>query len=639
MVFSGLVGAPLMYVGGSLFAAIFVLYILRLRRRPLAVPFSPLWRQVLKEQNNTEWRNKLRRWLSLILQLVLAGLLILALSEPEDESNIKNARHVLVLLDTSASMQTLDVLPKAADSEEVLEKISRLAQAKSEAHQLIDGLALNDRMLIVRFGATPQPATPFTDRQQQLHDAVAAVQSRDVTSELKRAFAFANDALSGLSNPEVVLISDGAFPDQDLDAVSQLTGVKLSYVPVGQAKQNLAVTGLSVRRYPLDRSRYEVQLDVTNFAEEHARTELQLSADGNPIEVTSLTLAPGESVTRTYENLSGADQTLEARLKPDPGTDFLEADNHAYAVLPTRRRANVLVVSPGNTYLEAALLLDEYLDVTVIDPTAALPESPFDVTILDGVAPRLSDNHGSALYLNPPADTTPIPYRKRKPEIAGFGFDTWDKNSPLLHWMAVENIQVAKGYALSPQPGDNTIGASELGPILVAGKRDERQVVVLGFDPRDSDFVLRVAWPLFLLNTINAFTSDSVDYHSSLPTGTVSQLTLPEDARQLVLESPTGKTTPVASETTHAAVYPDETGFYRLRTENHEQLQLFAANLGRASESAIAPLTSLSRGAVTAELPSGFEPKDRFELWRYVVLAALLLSGIEWFSYHRRITV
>ena len=90
-------------------------------------------------------------------------------------------------------------------------------------------------------------------------------------------------------------------------------------------------------------------------------------------------------------------------------------------------------------------------------------------------------------------------------KIEWFGFDTWDKKSPILRWMAMGDIQVSQGHAFKPAPGDKVVGASELGPILVSGRRDGRAFVALGFDPRNSDFVLRVAWPLFVLNTINTF--------------------------------------------------------------------------------------------------------------------------------------
>src|SRR5688572_13061205 len=189
--------------------------------------------------------------------------------------------------------------------------------------------------------------------------------------------------------------------------------------------------------------------------------------------------------------------------------------------MPESGRSRVLVVTPGNTYLEAALLLDEYLDVTLLAPEKYPPAQGFDVTIFDGVAPPVAKHTGSALYLAPPAQGSPVPLGKR---IEMFGFDTWDKKSPIVRWTALGDIQVAHGNTFKPEQGDRVVGASDLGPILVAGRRAGRKFVALGFDPRNSDFVLRVAWPLFVLNTINDFVEEDTGYVSSYRTGDVWQI-------------------------------------------------------------------------------------------------------------------
>ena len=124
-----------------------------------------------------------------------------------------------------------------------------------------------------------------------------------------------------------------------------------------------------MRRYPLDKSRYEVMLELTNTGADAEDVELQLLGDGALVDLTKLRLQPGERLPRFYPQLSGASRTLEAKIARADGThDDLPADDHAYALLPERRRAKVLVVTAGNTYLEAALLLDEYLDVTDVAP-------------------------------------------------------------------------------------------------------------------------------------------------------------------------------------------------------------------------------------------------------------------------------
>src|SRR5580698_4320598 len=130
-------------------------------------------------------------------------------------------------------------------------------------------------------------------------------------------------------------------------------------------------------------------LEVENTGPDPADVEMSLLGDGTIVDITKLRLKPGERLPRFYPNLSGASRTLEARLSLLDGTkDDLPADDHAYALLPERRRAKVLVVTDGNAYLEAALLLDEYLEVTQVPATgyaAAAAAHAWDAIVFDGV--------------------------------------------------------------------------------------------------------------------------------------------------------------------------------------------------------------------------------------------------------------
>ena len=88
-----------------------VLYILKLRRRVVAVPFSPLWERILRDKEATSLFSKLKRLLSLLLQLALLALLVLALGDPRAAESLIKGRNVVVLVDASASMQATDVAP------------------------------------------------------------------------------------------------------------------------------------------------------------------------------------------------------------------------------------------------------------------------------------------------------------------------------------------------------------------------------------------------------------------------------------------------------------------------------------------------------------------------------------------------
>ncbi len=621
-----LFGLPLATLGalfGGAALVTTVLYILKLRRRRVFVPFAPLWQRVLLDDDANQLFSQLKRWLSLALQLLLLALLVLALGDPRWGSK-NDGRHILVLVDTSASMKSTDVAP------------SRLGAAKIQLLKLVQGLGAADRMLIAKMDAGVTPLSSMTADLGDLTEAVNRLEASDTRVDLRRGIDFAKDVLTGLERSEILLVSDGAL-DKNVLRSGELKDTKCSYLHIGHSSANVAVTAFSVRRYPLDKSRYELMIEVTNSNEVSATVELRLLGDGILVELTELTLEPGESDSRFYADLGGVSRTLEARVVArDPSLDYQPSDNHGYALLPERRRARVAVVTRGNTYLEAALLLDEYLDVTHVLPDAYPPAGAFDVTIFDGVAPPLDERGGSALYLNPPAEGGPV---ARGKALRDFGFDTWDRKSPLLRHMAPGNIQAASGYSLRPEPGDTAVATSDFGTFLVAGKRRGHDFVALGFDPRDSDFVLRVGWPLFLLNTIHYFSAEESDYLSAYKTGEVWHIPAAGDDEALQLVDPAGNQRTLPVRHGRAAYFGDRAGFYKLVTRGEGPKQAFAANLVDPVESDITPHAEITLGAARPVGISGFHDGARARVWIYLLLGVAALSLLEWISYHRRMTV
>jgi len=651
VIFAGLGFAQLAAIFGIVGAAVVGLYVLRLRRRTVAIPFSPLWQKILKDKEATTLFSRLKRLLSLLLQLALLALLVFALGDPRAAATLVKGRTLVVLVDASASMQATDVSP------------NRLEVAKNEVKAMIRGLGGADRMLIAQMDAMVTPLGPMSGDTSELERALDQVKATDARADFSRALRFATDTLRNVELGEIVVVSDGNLgPALDASGPVHLGDDKLSFVSVGQGKRNVGITQFSVRRYPLDKSRYEVMLEVTNTGPEQQDIELKLLGDGNVVDLTKLRLMPGERLPRFYPNLSGASRTLEASLTNVDGThDDLPADDRAFALLPERRRAKVLVVTEGNTYLEAALLLDEYLEVTQVNPTEYVNKqangSGFDVVIFDRVTPATAPR-AHALYLDPRGPGSPV---KVDAELVSPGFDKIDRKHPIVRFTALDDVNVARGHKLEPQvgSGDKVVGASGgTSPILVAGNRGAYKFVALGFDVRDSDLPMRVAWPLFLLNTVNFFTDEDARYISSFRTGDVWRVPVGTQATEATLALPGGGTEKVPVHEGRAVYLGERAGFYELTAgrpppppaaegaessvaapANGLDKIAFAANLLDADESTISPAPELVVDGKPAGKVEGFHVGVRREIWIYLLLAAVLLTALEWATYHRRVTV
>src|SRR5262245_13915204 len=108
--------------------AIIALYFLKLRRRPVQVPSTLLWRRSLEDLHVNSLFQRLRRNLLLFLQLLAIFLAMLALAGPRIMGSATRGQRLILAIDNSASMGATDVAP------------SRLGRAKAEARKVVEAM-------------------------------------------------------------------------------------------------------------------------------------------------------------------------------------------------------------------------------------------------------------------------------------------------------------------------------------------------------------------------------------------------------------------------------------------------------------------------------------------------------------------
>jgi hypothetical protein len=240
VILAGLPFATLAAVFGIAGAMVVAFYLLKLRRRSVATPFSPLWQRILRDKEATSLFSKLKRILSLLVQLALLFLLIAAMGDPRVAASFVKGRNLVVLVDASASMQATDVSP------------NRLGVAKEEVKSMIRGLGGADRMLVAQMDAVVTPMGPMSGDTSELERDLDQVKATDTRADFPRALRFATDVLRGADSAEIVVVSDGDLGEAtDASGSVHLGDVKLSYVKVGKGSRNVGVTALPARQEPL----------------------------------------------------------------------------------------------------------------------------------------------------------------------------------------------------------------------------------------------------------------------------------------------------------------------------------------------------------------------------------------------------
>ena len=660
----GLPAGQLFAVLGAGAAFLTVLYVLKQQRRRVEVPFARLWQQVLRQSDATSLWRKLLRWLSLLIQLVLLALLVTALGDPRLGRG-KAGRSLVLLIDASASMQA--VLPAAAGPA----GLTRLGRAKEQARALIAGLSGDDLAVVVALDGQPAPQGGLSYDERELIAQVDAVTARDTPADLQAALLLAEALLAGRENPTVILFSDGGFEEGALSGAPP--GLQVRFQPVTTetgpavgAAGNAAITAFSVRRYRRNRLSYEVLISLGWFPAagpggERQKVVLELVQEGETVDVQELELAPGVQEERLYPNLSGAGVRLEARLRlPGGAGDLLPLDDRAYAVLPERKRQRVLIVTRGNLFLEGALLAagageENHLAIDKVTPAAYDAEraARYDVVVFDAFTPPVApDAH--ALYLDPQRDGPfAIETDLKRPLITDA-----ESAHPVLRWVSLGDVNMTRSSVFKLAPGDRALASMLKQPLIVAREQvgpggANRRSVAVGFDLRQSDLPLRVAFPVLLMNSMDWFAGDVDDDLGSYRTGRTWRVPLAAargkgarggatEALQLTqadLTLPGGEVVPVPVHEGHALYYGQRVGFYNLRPAGLAAPLQWAANLADVTESTAALRPTLRLGGATLSPPDASQRAIRRELWPYLLLLALSILALEWWSYHRRWTV
>ena len=143
---------------------IIALYFLKLRRRPVQVPSTLLWRRSLEDLHVNSLFQRLRRNLLLFLQLLAVLLAMLALAGPRIKGTVGQGERYVLAIDNSASMSATDVAPTRLDE----------GQGGGEEGRRRDGVGRpGDGHRVLRPGpgrlelhGQPQPAAPADRRDR-----------------------------------------------------------------------------------------------------------------------------------------------------------------------------------------------------------------------------------------------------------------------------------------------------------------------------------------------------------------------------------------------------------------------------------------------------------------------------------------
>jgi Ca-activated chloride channel family protein len=605
---------------GIIIPIIFLLYFMRPKRQERVVSSTLLWQQASQDlQASRPWQ-RLRITALLLLQILAAIVIVLVLARPATFISSPIGGNMIIILQASASMQATDVPP------------SRFETARSDITNLIDGLGPNDQVSLITMAKTPQVLIAFSSDKSQFSSALQRAKVTNEDADLEQALSLATSLAAGHTDTQVLVIGDGHVlpPDQTL-----VTPFPVRYLQIGTDAPNAAVLALASNT--IEGNKFALA-QIANYSHHQRSIPVELYADGKLAGVQTATLPAEAMGALQWGPLPPTTRFLHARIISQ---DAMTIDHEAWAIAGGSMHGRVLLVTKGNSFLEASLRLQPNIDIYETTPDKYTNVGNFDLTIFDGFVPS-SLPSGALFFVNPPRDSNV--FGKSGAEISISHISAGSDMQHLLNQVDLSSIHVVrKTHQLSPAAWMQPIIVTPETPLLIAGEQNDRRIGVLSFDLHDSDLPLQPTFPILIYNLVNWFLPLPVGGNAQVAPDTPITIQAWPGAERITITGPDQQPVTVAPPFPVATFHnTDKIGIYSVTqfTQNQELYGAFVVNLFDPLQSRLAPSAGLPIAqSIPFDTGNSAIPHVLREIWPWIAAFLLLVLCAEWWLFSRSYTI
>ncbi len=651
--------AHALLAGALAVPTLLLLYMLKLRRRPVRVSSAMFWAKAAKDlEANTPLRWLRASWL-LLMQLLAVLLLVTALGRPAIESAEPSVDRLVLILDRTASTGARD------GETTTFEKLRKRLLDRVEA---LDRAGFSGEASLVLLDAAPALAAGPSRDLREVAVALREVAHTDQSGDLDAALRLAETIAAGpeqAMTPEsramigtIELATDGSISG------GIPAGVRILRESLQGPSGNAGIVAMAARRDIDDPALARVLVSIVCDAAEPVTLAVEFAVDGRGVVTRPLLLEPDASTPGVLRGsiteplrLPFGGLVVARLIRPDA----LDSDNAAGVRVTAPPAPTIVLVQPSRDDLEsdASWVLIETL--RAIGPASlqqmtqqeaaelGVPDGS-DLVILDGVSPN-------SIVIPPATARLSFGVDPGLPGLAAGAADdtsdrfiSWDRDHPLWRGAAIDTIRWRPTVAYTSAVGPfNVLASGRRGPVAVLDERGGVRKLALSFRPEDSTWTTHYSFALFLANAVEFLTwTASTGAGTALTTGLGQRLSPAEVAPISPIEIAMAN-----GETRDLQQAPDgmwpigliaRAGPVTLKGKAGEQFTLYAGVLNE-DESRLTHAEFDAGAPVDAGAPNEARSGARAsrnatrEVWYWFVIPAALLLAVEWFVYVRRARV
>ncbi len=625
-------GAPLAFWLFALAAPIIGFYLMRARVRRRPVTSLLFWDQLMTQARTSPLWRQLRRWLSLLLQLLLLALIVLALGRPILDWQTEKRRPIALTLDPSISMQA--TVPGG---------VSPWENSIQTAKRMVGQMRFFDEMTLILAGSPPEVISPWSRNKRALKDALDQLKPSTVEVDPHDGIRLAlNLANRGDTPGKTIVLTDGVWNRP----APEDWATKVEWVWMNdESIQNIGITKFASRRSLRSSEELAIFVEVLSSSQlDKSDSQTSVTSNINPVEIelyrdeSLIDVVPVEWNEGDEEDLETSrpwrkewrfnqpqGAKYEARLAfPESAVDGIEQDNRATFQTESVQTAKIFWVSEPNLFLDAAIQALPQVRFQRVWPPDTIPaliaeqenqqstEASAELWIFHQATPDPSWNWrpANALFIAPQADG----YWGKLKNQEQNGIPTiaeWDTTDPALKNLDLGSIFFRSALNMEP-PAEAKILVKSFDAPFIFGewKQDApNRWMVWAFELLETDFVFRTAYPSALANLLQTLRPiDSMAIASELPGSLATGLIR---NKQLSTKSWTHPQTTPSGEEGQAP------GGAETAEANSDVLE---GQNTKSSSNVKTPWWSI------------------FPIWWWALVAALVWFVVEWILYTRRVT-
>jgi hypothetical protein len=359
--------------------------------------------------------------------------------------------------------------------------------------------------------------------------------------------------------------------------------------------------------------------------------------------------------------------------------DHLPLDDQAWLAVSSVRKAKVLIVGPGNAVLDAFFETQATQRIATVDRLgpADLKTDAYlkrarsgdvDLVIFDRCRP---DEEGDLPQANTIfIDEVPPPWQRTGAPLKNPFLLVTKKDHPLLRYITtLYDVGMSEAFLFQPAkdldpkvkakvelpeddgerrtlpPVTRVLEAGAGAPMMLTIGRGAFTDVVLTFPfinrnrELTTNWPLQPSFPLFFRNALYMLgnVDDAVRVLSVQP-GEPTVLRPEAGVQRLTVHTPAGTRARLERGSRPDFVFADtdEVGVYKVERDDEAQ-RFFTVNLLDSGESNLEPREEIAIGS--ERITAGVDRPTPRDLWKWILVAAVLLLLAEWYVYNRRVAL